>query len=157
MCSDSVGGYDCVCKSGFSGVHCEKGEARTAMPPLLIHVLFWFVCVCVCATNFTSCFHDADETVCTLEKNKGCTQFCKPGYTSYECSCAWGWRLSTQDRNKCEPAGTSASRFHLQLNDSISMQVLTFFTCNYTKKEILYFIIFGFIVVSHSSSKSFCH
>ncbi|KAM8724669.1 protein Z, vitamin K-dependent plasma glycoprotein a [Acanthopagrus schlegelii] len=69
MCSDSVGGYDCVCKSGFSGVHCEK-----------------------------------DETVCTLEKNKGCTQFCKPGYTSYECSCAWGWRLNTQDRNKCEPA-----------------------------------------------------
>ncbi|XP_073350420.1 protein Z, vitamin K-dependent plasma glycoprotein a [Pagrus major] len=72
MCSDSVGGYDCVCKSGFSGVHCEK-----------------------------------DETVCTLEKNKGCTQFCKPGYTSYECSCAWGWKLSTSDRNKCEPAVTN--------------------------------------------------
>lgn len=25
MCSDSVGGYDCICKSGFTGVHCEKG------------------------------------------------------------------------------------------------------------------------------------
>lgn len=69
MCSDSVGGYDCVCKSGFSGVHCEK-----------------------------------DETLCTLEKDKGCSQFCKPGYTSYECSCARGWKLSTSDRNKCEPA-----------------------------------------------------
>ncbi|KAM6905278.1 protein Z, vitamin K-dependent plasma glycoprotein a [Xenentodon cancila] len=69
MCSDSVGGYDCVCKSGFTGVHCEK-----------------------------------DQTLCTLEKNKGCSQFCKPGYTSYECSCARGWKLSTTDKNKCEPA-----------------------------------------------------
>ncbi|KAK5856306.1 hypothetical protein PBY51_007914 [Eleginops maclovinus] len=68
MCSDSVGGYDCVCKSGFTGVHCED-----------------------------------DQTLCTLEKNKGCSQFCKPGYTSYECSCARGWKLSN-DRNKCEPA-----------------------------------------------------
>ncbi|XP_029292575.1 protein Z, vitamin K-dependent plasma glycoprotein a [Cottoperca gobio] len=68
MCSDSVGGYDCVCKSGFTGVHCEK-----------------------------------DQTLCILEKNKGCSQFCKPGYTSYECSCAPGWKLSS-DRNKCEPA-----------------------------------------------------
>lgn len=69
MCSDSVGGYDCVCKSGFTGVHCEK-----------------------------------DETLCSLEKNKGCSQFCKPGYVSYECSCAQGWKLSRSDRNKCEPA-----------------------------------------------------
>ncbi|XP_061830196.1 protein Z, vitamin K-dependent plasma glycoprotein a [Nerophis lumbriciformis] len=69
LCSDSVGGYDCVCKSGFSGVHCET-----------------------------------DQTICTLEKNKGCSQFCKPGYVSYECSCARGWKLSQSDRNKCEPA-----------------------------------------------------
>uniref|UniRef100_A0A3Q3GI24 Protein Z, vitamin K-dependent plasma glycoprotein a n=1 Tax=Labrus bergylta TaxID=56723 RepID=A0A3Q3GI24_9LABR len=69
LCSDSVGGYDCVCKSGFSGVHCEK-----------------------------------DQTLCSLAKNEGCSQFCKPGYTSYECSCARGWRLSSSDRNKCEPA-----------------------------------------------------
>ncbi|XP_067472146.1 protein Z, vitamin K-dependent plasma glycoprotein a [Thunnus thynnus] len=70
MCSDSVGGYDCVCKSGFTGVHCET-----------------------------------DQTLCTLEKNKGCSQFCKPGYTSYECSCARGWKLSQTDRNKCEAIG----------------------------------------------------
>ncbi|XP_068575060.1 protein Z, vitamin K-dependent plasma glycoprotein a [Cebidichthys violaceus] len=69
MCSDSVGGYDCVCKSGFTGVHCEN-----------------------------------DQTLCTLEKNKGCSQFCKPGYTSYECSCAHGWKLSRTARDKCEPA-----------------------------------------------------
>nr|XP_057905790.1 protein Z, vitamin K-dependent plasma glycoprotein a [Doryrhamphus excisus] len=69
LCSDSVGGYDCVCKAGFSGVHCET-----------------------------------DQTLCVLEKNKGCSQFCKPGYTSYECSCARGWKLSRTDRNKCEPA-----------------------------------------------------
>ncbi|KAL6102908.1 uncharacterized protein ACO6RY_02427 [Pungitius sinensis] len=69
MCSDSVGGYDCVCKSGFTGVHCEN-----------------------------------DQTLCTLEKNKGCSQFCKPGYTSYECSCARGWKLSRTTRDKCEPA-----------------------------------------------------
>ncbi|XP_054861078.1 protein Z, vitamin K-dependent plasma glycoprotein a isoform X2 [Amphiprion ocellaris] len=69
MCSDSVGGYDCVCKSGFSGVHCEK-----------------------------------DQTVCTLEKDKGCSQFCKPGYLSYECSCARGWRLKSSDKNTCEAA-----------------------------------------------------
>lgn len=69
MCSDSVGGYDCVCKSGFTGVHCEK-----------------------------------DQTLCILEKNKGCSQFCKPGYTSYECSCTSGWKLSRADRDKCEPA-----------------------------------------------------
>lgn len=67
MCSDSVGGYDCVCKSGFTGIHCEK-----------------------------------DETLCTLEKDKGCSQFCKPGYTSYECSCARGWKL--KGKEKCEPA-----------------------------------------------------
>lgn len=71
LCSDSVGGYDCVCKSGFSGAHCEK-----------------------------------DETLCTLEKDKGCSQFCKPGYASYECSCAQGWRVSRTDKNKCEPAVT---------------------------------------------------
>uniref|UniRef100_A0A3Q2QPG9 Protein Z, vitamin K-dependent plasma glycoprotein a n=1 Tax=Fundulus heteroclitus TaxID=8078 RepID=A0A3Q2QPG9_FUNHE len=67
MCSDSVGGYDCVCKSGFTGVHCEK-----------------------------------DETLCTLEKDKGCSQFCKPGYMSYECSCARGWKL--KGKEICEPA-----------------------------------------------------
>ncbi|XP_039980252.1 protein Z, vitamin K-dependent plasma glycoprotein a [Xiphias gladius] len=71
LCSDSVGGYDCVCKSGFTGVHCEK-----------------------------------DQTLCILEKDKGCSQFCKPGYTSYQCSCARGWKLSHVDRNKCEPAVT---------------------------------------------------
>lgn len=69
MCLDSVGGYDCVCKAGFSGVHCDK-----------------------------------DETLCTLEKDKGCSQFCKPGYMSYECSCARGWKISARDKNKCEPA-----------------------------------------------------
>ncbi|XP_053345890.1 protein Z, vitamin K-dependent plasma glycoprotein a isoform X2 [Clarias gariepinus] len=67
MCSDSVGGYDCICKSGFSGVHCET-----------------------------------DQTKCVIDKNKGCSQFCKPGYQSYECSCAWGWKL--QQKEKCIPA-----------------------------------------------------
>ncbi|KAF5894843.1 coagulation factor X-like, partial [Clarias magur] len=67
MCSDSVGGYDCICKSGFTGVHCET-----------------------------------DQTVCVIDKNKGCSQFCKPGYQSYECSCAWGWKL--QQKEKCIPA-----------------------------------------------------
>lgn len=69
LCSDSAGGYDCVCKSGFSGVHCEK-----------------------------------DETICTTEKDKGCSQFCKPGYSSYECSCTQGWKITRNDKNKCEPA-----------------------------------------------------
>ncbi|KAI2645855.1 Venom prothrombin activator vestarin-D1 [Labeo rohita] len=69
MCSDSVGGYDCICKSGFSGIHCET-----------------------------------DQTVCVIDKSKGCSQFCKPGYTSYECSCAYGWKL--QEREKCVPAVT---------------------------------------------------
>lgn len=72
LCSDSVGGYDCVCKSGFTGTHCET-----------------------------------DETLCTLEKDKGCSQFCKPSYSTYECSCAQGWKLSREDKNKCEPASTS--------------------------------------------------
>lgn len=69
MCSDSVGGYDCVCKSGFSGVHCE-----------------------------------IDETLCTMEPGKGCSQFCKPGYTAYQCSCAQGWTLSNTDRKTCVTA-----------------------------------------------------
>ncbi|XP_077475027.1 protein Z, vitamin K-dependent plasma glycoprotein a [Stigmatopora argus] len=69
LCSDSVGGYDCVCKSGFSGIHCET-----------------------------------DQTVCVVEKNKGCSQFCKPGFTSYECSCARGWKLNRADMDKCQPA-----------------------------------------------------
>ncbi|XP_026862440.2 protein Z, vitamin K-dependent plasma glycoprotein a [Electrophorus electricus] len=67
MCSDSVGGYDCICKSGFSGTHCET-----------------------------------DQTVCVIDKNKGCSQFCKPGYHHYECSCAHGWKL--QEKEKCVPA-----------------------------------------------------
>ncbi|XP_028842602.1 protein Z, vitamin K-dependent plasma glycoprotein a [Denticeps clupeoides] len=71
MCLDSVGGYDCVCKSGFSGVHCES-----------------------------------DQTVCVADKTKGCSQFCKPGYQSYECSCARGWKLQDKDKEKCVPAVT---------------------------------------------------
>uniref|UniRef100_A0A1A7Z7F8 Protein Z, vitamin K-dependent plasma glycoprotein a n=1 Tax=Iconisemion striatum TaxID=60296 RepID=A0A1A7Z7F8_9TELE len=71
MCSDSVGGYDCVCKTGFTGVHCEE-----------------------------------DRTLCTLEKDKGCSQFCKPSYTSYECSCARGWKLGRRNKDTCEPAVT---------------------------------------------------
>ncbi|CAM4425102.1 unnamed protein product [Leuciscus chuanchicus] len=67
MCADSVGGYDCICKSGFAGIHCET-----------------------------------DQTVCVTDKSKGCSQFCKPGYQSYECSCAYGWKLKQKD--KCEPA-----------------------------------------------------
>ncbi|CAG11410.1 unnamed protein product [Tetraodon nigroviridis] len=70
MCSDSVGGYDCVCKSGFTGVHCEK-----------------------------------DETLCVVDSDKGCSQFCKPGYTSHECSCAQGWKISGSDKTKCVPTG----------------------------------------------------
>lgn len=69
MCSDSVGGFDCICKSGFSGINCET-----------------------------------DQTVCVIDKSKGCSQFCKPGYQSYECSCAYGWKL--QQREKCVPAVT---------------------------------------------------
>ncbi|TSP90485.1 Coagulation factor X [Bagarius yarrelli] len=41
-------------------------------------------------------------TVCVIDKTKGCSQFCKPGYQSYECSCAWGWKL--QQKEKCVPA-----------------------------------------------------
>ncbi|KAG9263971.1 venom prothrombin activator vestarin-D1-like [Astyanax mexicanus] len=67
MCSDSVGGYDCICKSGYSGVHCET-----------------------------------DQTVCIIDKDKGCSHFCKPGYQSYQCSCALGWKL--QQKEKCVPA-----------------------------------------------------
>lgn len=111
MCSDSVGGYDCVCKSGFTGVHCENGEEQTLASSLLIHIS---VCA-VTAATFAFCFHDADVTQCTVESGKGCSQFCKPGYTSYECSCAQGWKLSRSDRNKCEPAGTSVSSIKFQL------------------------------------------
>ncbi|KAI7790245.1 protein Z, vitamin K-dependent plasma glycoprotein a isoform X1 [Triplophysa rosa] len=68
LCSDSVGGYDCICKSGFTGTHCET-----------------------------------DQTVCPADdKSKGCDQFCKPGYQSYECLCAHGWKL--QQKEKCVPA-----------------------------------------------------
>ncbi|XP_056143851.1 protein Z, vitamin K-dependent plasma glycoprotein a [Lampris incognitus] len=69
LCSDSVGGYDCVCKSGFTGVHCET-----------------------------------DNTACLLSETGGCSQFCKPGYVSYECSCAHGWKLDNKDKNKCVSA-----------------------------------------------------
>uniref|UniRef100_A0A8C2G7P1 Coagulation factor X n=1 Tax=Cyprinus carpio TaxID=7962 RepID=A0A8C2G7P1_CYPCA len=30
MCSDSVGGFDCICKSGFSGINCETGKRVTS-------------------------------------------------------------------------------------------------------------------------------
>ncbi|XP_018598469.2 protein Z, vitamin K-dependent plasma glycoprotein a [Scleropages formosus] len=69
LCSDSVGGYDCICKSGFSGVHC-----------------------------------DTDQTVCILDATKGCSQFCQPGYQSYKCSCARGWKLQEKQNEKCIPA-----------------------------------------------------
>lgn len=48
-----------------------------------------------------------DQTVCVLDKNKGCSQFCKPGYQTYECSCARGWKL--QQKDKCVPAGEKRS------------------------------------------------
>lgn len=73
------------------------------------------LCCSVTAATFPFCFHDADETRCTVESGKGCSQFCKPGYTSYECSCAQGWKLSHSDRKKCEPAGTSGSSIKFQL------------------------------------------
>ncbi|TKS91936.1 Coagulation factor IX [Collichthys lucidus] len=41
MCLDSVGGYDCVCKSGFSGVHCDKGEALTSASVVIHSLLIW--------------------------------------------------------------------------------------------------------------------
>lgn len=63
---------------------------------------FWFAS----SASFPLCFHNADETLCTLEKDQGCSQFCKPGYISYECSCARGWKLNT-DKKQCVPQGTS--------------------------------------------------
>lgn len=50
-------------------------------------------------------FSHLDQTVCVIDKSKGCSQFCKPGYQSYECSCAYGWKL--QQKEKCVPAGES--------------------------------------------------
>uniref|UniRef100_A0A3B4ZTX3 Coagulation factor X-like n=1 Tax=Stegastes partitus TaxID=144197 RepID=A0A3B4ZTX3_9TELE len=101
MCSDSVGGYDCVCKSGFTGVHCEN-----------------------------------DQTVCTLEKNKGCSQFCKPGYVSYECSCARGWRLKSSNKDLCEAAGTLVLSAVCFLNLSCSViHVFVPFAFNKSRHE----------------------
>lgn len=54
-------------------------------------------------------FCGADETVCVVDKTKGCSQFCKPGYTTYECSCARGWKLDAKNKEKCVPAGTHTS------------------------------------------------
>lgn len=45
-----------------------------------------------------------DQTVCPVDdKGKGCNQFCKPGYQSYECLCAHGWKL--HQKEECVPAG----------------------------------------------------
>uniref|UniRef100_W5M4Z9 Protein Z, vitamin K-dependent plasma glycoprotein a n=1 Tax=Lepisosteus oculatus TaxID=7918 RepID=W5M4Z9_LEPOC len=68
MCADSIGGYDCICKSGFSGVHCET-----------------------------------DQTLCTGNEDKGCSQFCQPGFQSYQCSCASGYEL--REKGKCVSLG----------------------------------------------------
>lgn len=46
-----------------------------------------------------------DETLCVVDSDKGCSQFCKPGYTSHECSCAQGWKISGSDTTKCVPTG----------------------------------------------------
>lgn len=46
-----------------------------------------------------------DETLCVVDSDKGCSQFCKPGYTSYVCSCAQGWKISSSDKTKCVPTG----------------------------------------------------
>ncbi|CAL8274352.1 unnamed protein product [Lota lota] len=97
MCSDSVGGYDCVCKSGFSGVHCEK-----------------------------------DETVCDPLNSKGCSQFCKPGYVSYECSCARGWKLDAKNREKCVPAGNSPCGKVSSLSGWESRKSMEVFSCGST-------------------------
>lgn len=77
---------------------------------VIIHsLLIW----CVSVADFSFCSLDTDETLCPLQK--GCSQFCKPGYGSYECSCATGWKLSSTDRKKCEPAGTSVPNIKVTL------------------------------------------
>uniref|UniRef100_UPI0037E77DF3 protein Z, vitamin K-dependent plasma glycoprotein a n=1 Tax=Semicossyphus pulcher TaxID=241346 RepID=UPI0037E77DF3 len=98
LCSDSVGGYDCVCKSGFSGVHCET-----------------------------------DQTLCTLQKDEGCSQFCKPGYTSFECSCARGWKLNRTDKKKCEPAEANpcGKLDSVTLSTGTSLRLTNLFTNNF--------------------------
>lgn len=50
-------------------------------------------------------FASPDETLCVVDSDKGCSQFCKPGYTSFECSCARGWKINSSDRTKCVPIG----------------------------------------------------
>lgn len=90
-------------------------------------LLFWPVT----AATFPFCFHNADQTLCTVESGKGCSQFCKPGYTSYECSCAQGWKLSPPDKTKCEPAGRSVSsiKYQLKLKDYYFLLELTYLLC----------------------------
>lgn len=129
MCSDSVGGFDCVCKSGFTGALCEKGEKETAGFRTWTSFLICFSS----SASFPLCFHNADETLCTLEKDQGCSQFCKPGYISYECSCARGWKLNT-DKKQCVPQGTSVmywNYFFLHVLCSSLKKKSVFYACVY--------------------------
>ncbi|XP_066545759.1 protein Z, vitamin K-dependent plasma glycoprotein a [Amia ocellicauda] len=55
---------------------------------------------CVCKHGFVGPLCEIDQTVCTVNETRGCSQFCKPGYQSYECSCAKGYKLKQYE--KCE-------------------------------------------------------
>ncbi|RVE69512.1 hypothetical protein OJAV_G00078630 [Oryzias javanicus] len=81
---------------------CTYDEARRFFQDTYRTDIFWSVYIDGDQVQWRNCLQDM--TLCPLEKDKGCSQFCKPGYVSYECSCARGWKLNPTDRNTCVPA-----------------------------------------------------
>ncbi|XP_055985790.1 vitamin K-dependent protein Z [Sorex fumeus] len=81
------GGFPCVSQPCLHGGSCQD------------HIRGY---TCTCAAGFEGTTCAFAKNLCYPQRPEGCAHFCRPGPTSYFCSCARGHQLAW-DRRACEP------------------------------------------------------